>query len=136
MDHILRLISYGQTYITFGDVNRDLDSMYQGCQILLDSLAPDFEEKETDAETGKVKILKGMKTKRFIEYRKILDQARSLSNSSRQRSSFDNDLRRKMENASYQKYQKLKYSLLQECERLGYNARKTDTAEAYRDGNN
>lgn len=140
MDHILRLISNSQMYVTYGDINGDLKAMYQGLQMLLDTITPDFTEKPS-AEEIKQKGLKpgiiyrGAATKKFQNYRKILDEANGLSNQSNN-STIQPNIRQQLRNNAYKKLQTLKYALLQECEKLGYNARKTDTTDAYREGNN
>lgn len=134
MDHILRFISYSQSLIAWADMNKDLHSMYQGAQLLLDTITPDFDE-PGENEQGKKIRLRGMKTKKFMEYRKLLDNAQSLNNKSND-PSLDQDNRSRLRNSAYKKLQTLKYQLLQECERLGYNARKSDSADSYRQGNN
>lgn len=134
MDHILRMLSYWQSYISWSDINKDLEGMYQGVQGMLDVLTADFEENGVNKD-GKKTVLRGILTTKFQEYRKTLDQANNLNQLSRQPNQ-STAMRGAMRNSAYRKLQTLKYSLLQECERLGYNAKKTDTSEAYREGNN
>lgn len=133
-DHILRLFSYWQTHISFGDIQKDLEAMYQGIQGFLDLLTPDFEETQKNEQGMKV-TTKGRKTKLFADYRKRLDQAHNLANLSQSRQ-YDPETRVALRNSSYKKFQELKYDVFQEAERLGYNAKRTDTSEAYREGNN
>ena len=135
MDHILRFLSYGQSYITYGDINRHIPSMYQGCQIILDTITPDFSEDGGVNEAGKRFKNRGMKTKRFGKYRLLLDQSMKLYNAS-MNPNYDRGNRDQLLNSAYRKLQTVKYMLLQECETLGYNAKKTDTTDAYREGNN
>lgn len=133
MDQIVRLIGYAQTYISYGDINQDIPSMYQGAQMMLDTITPDFEEVGKN-DNGFTVTLRGIKTKRFLQYRLLLDQSMSLFNRSRD-ASLDLSVRSSLRNGAYRKLQVLKYSLLQECDRLGYNAKKSNSADTYRDGN-
>lgn len=140
MDHILRLISTAQMYVAYGDINQNLPTMYQGLQLLLDTITPDFEEhefklneKNEKEKTGK--ILKGIKTERFKTYRTMLDSGLNLYNQSTNKA-HDVATRITLRNLAYRKFQTLKYYLLQECETLGYNAKKTNTSDSYLEGNN
>lgn len=138
MDHMLRLISWSQIQITIGDDRNDLHTMYQGCQSLLDTITPDFSEKPKEEDKDKYPkgtILRGPLTYKFRTYRTLLDQAQMLNNRSGD-PSLDSETRTRLKNSSYKKLQTLKYLLLQECEKLGYNAKKTDRTDVYREGNN
>lgn len=114
-------------------MNRDLFGMYQGLQGLLDQITPDFEEVQRTEE--KTVVVKGMMTKKFSTYRGILDVGNRQYNISLD-PSIDRSITVQLRNKAYQNFQKLKYNLIQECERLGYNAKKTDASDVYREGNN
>lgn len=141
MDHILRFITNAQSMIATGDYYQNPPTMYQGLQLLLDTITPDFKEEvpippelRQKGERTK-KTLRGYQTKKFQELRKLLDQGLQLYTLSMDRTT-DYETRRICSNRSYRTMQLLKYRLLQECEILGYNAKKVNTSDAYREGNN
>ena len=142
---IIEMLTYGQVLAFQGDATNNLSMMYQGLQLMLDILTPDFVERY-DAE-GKLlayvksdtaavkKRLTGSQTIKFRNYRQALDAARRLqtisevnmvSNKSQSVAARDN---------AYRILQALKYDLLMDCEHLGYNAKLTDKTDLYREGN-